>query len=42
MMTYNDDMDGIFGLQTGEGGRCWAMAVVASERDGTILGYNDV
>jgi len=38
----DDDEDKRFGLQTGEGGRCWAMAIAASERVGSILGYNDV
>ena len=38
----DDDDDEKFGLQTGEAGRCWAMAIAASGRDGSILGYNDI
>ena len=37
-----EDPDERFGLFTGEGGRSWAMAIAAKQKEGTILGFNDL
>ena len=37
-----EDPDEGFGLFTGEGGRSWAMAIAAKQKEATVLGFNDL
>ena len=37
-----EDPDDRFGLFTGEGGRSWAMAIAAKQKEGMVLGFNGI
>ena len=37
-----EDLDEMFGLFTGEGGRSWVMALAEKGEEGKMLGYNDL